>query len=78
MADATFDQLNAAVIEDEQYASGHHYGETQCFSCAFFHELHGEVGEDWGVCFNPRSARKGLLNFEHYGCSEWQRAPRYD
>jgi hypothetical protein len=45
MADATFDQLKAAVIEDEEYASGHRYGEAQCFSCAFFHELDGEAGE---------------------------------
>ena len=57
MADATPGQLDDAVIEDARYAAGHHYGETQCFSCTFFHELHGEAGEDWGVCFNTKLPR---------------------
>jgi hypothetical protein len=77
MAEATDNQLRDAVIPDPAYDAGHHYGETQCFSCAFFHELHGEAGGDWGVCVNTRSPRKGLLNFEHFGCAEWQRAPEY-
>ena len=31
----------------------------------------GQLGNDWCVCVNPASPRKGLLTFEHqagYGC----------
>jgi hypothetical protein len=53
VAEATHEQLWEAVVPDEDYEAGRHYGETQCFSCAFYHELHGEAALDWGVCFNP-------------------------
>jgi hypothetical protein len=68
-------QLWEAVIPDEDYKAGRHYGETQRLSCAFYHELHGQAALDWGVCFKPRP-RHGLLNFEHFGCSEWRRAAK--
>jgi hypothetical protein len=41
-------------------------------ACRHFVKLAGDVGEEWGVCANPRSARAGLLTFEHQGCSEFE------
>jgi hypothetical protein len=37
--------------------------------CKNFIKLEGKLGSDWGVCCNPKSPRKGLLTFEHQGCS---------
>lgn len=39
--------------------------------CKYFQELEGDLGADWGVCFNPASPRGGLLTFEHQGCSKF-------
>lgn len=39
--------------------------------CRHFVKLAGDVGEEWGVCANPESARAGLLTFEHQGCPEF-------
>jgi hypothetical protein len=36
--------------------------------CKFFLKLPGQLGNDWGVCWNPESPRSGLLTFEHQGC----------
>ena len=36
--------------------------------CNFFLKLPGQLGNDWGVCWNPESLRSGLLTFEHQGC----------
>jgi len=36
--------------------------------CKFFLKLPGQLGNDWGVCWNPESPRCGLLTFEHQGC----------
>lgn len=44
-------------------------GDCSC-GCKFFHKLEGMRGSDWGICFNPKSPRKGLLTFEHQGCPE--------
>lgn len=33
--------------------------------CKFFVPLNGDLGNDWGVCSNPKSARAGLLTWEH-------------
>ena len=40
--------------------------------CRHFVKLAGDVGNDWGVCANPASARAGLLTFEHQGCTEFE------
>lgn len=49
--------------------------------CAFFYKLatRGKValGNDWGVCANPKSHRCGLLTFEHQGCGEFQALREY-
>lgn len=79
LKDATHKQLLGAVRPDERYEQMRR-GELddemawplQCFACAFYHPLRGERGMDWGVCFNQLSPRAGLLNFEHYGCAEWE------
>ena len=42
-------------------------------ACRHFVKLASDVGEEWGVCANPRSARAGLLTFEHQGCPEFER-----
>lgn len=48
------------------------YG-PDCFcGCEFFHPLFGAEGNDWGVCFNPKSPRAGLLTFEHQGCKHFK------
>ncbi len=39
--------------------------------CRFLHCLEGSRGMDWGVCFNPKSPRSGLLTFEHMGCDQY-------
>jgi hypothetical protein len=39
--------------------------------------LAGRLGQDWGVCANPRSPRSGLLTFEHQGCLEFEEDPRW-
>jgi len=39
--------------------------------CRHFAKLAGQVGEEWGVCSNPESARAGLLTLEHQGCTEF-------
>lgn len=47
------------------------YGDCSC-SCKWFHELEGIRGADWGICFNTKSPRKGLLTFEHMGCENYK------
>lgn len=42
--------------------------------CRHFAKLPGALGMDWGVCFNPRSPRSGLLTFEHQGCEVFEPA----
>jgi hypothetical protein len=44
--------------------------------CRWYHVLAGRLGQDWGVCANPRSPRSGLLTFEHQGCLEFEEDPR--
>ena len=40
--------------------------------CRHFVTLAGKLGNDWGVCANPKSPRAGLLTFEHMGCKEFE------
>ena len=40
--------------------------------CKHYHVLEGRRGMDWGVCFNPKSPRAGLLTFEHMGCEHYE------
>jgi hypothetical protein len=40
------------------------YPDCSC-GCKFFLKLQGEFGNDWGICSNPKSPRKGLLTWEH-------------
>ena len=39
--------------------------------CKFFIPLEGATGADWGICYNPKSHRAGLLTFEHQGCRQF-------
>ena len=39
--------------------------------CKYFIELKGELGNDWGICFNKNSHRYSLLTFEHQGCQKF-------
>jgi len=49
-------------------------GAGDCSSdCKFFHELAGVRGQDWGVCFNSKSPRSGLLTFEHMACEFYKK-----
>jgi len=50
------------------------HGKMDCScGCKWYLELAGIVGQDWGVCFCPKSPRAGLLTFEHMGCDEFKR-----
>lgn len=40
--------------------------------CVHFVPLVGELGNDWGICANPKSPRAGLLTFEHQGCPQFE------
>jgi hypothetical protein len=40
--------------------------------CRWYLPLEGDLRFDWGVCYNPRSPRCGLLTFEHQGCTEFE------
>ena len=40
--------------------------------CRHYIPLAGELGNDWGVCANPKSPRAGLLTFEHQGCPQFE------
>ena len=46
--------------------------------CCHFLKLPDRLGEDWGVCINPRSPRSGLLTFEHQGCEQLEQEPDGD
>lgn len=43
-------------------------GPEQCGGCAFYLELRGVLGTDWGVCSNPASPQDGSPMFEHDWC----------
>jgi hypothetical protein len=47
-------------------------GEDCSCGCVHFVQLAGGLGNDWGICINPKSPRAGLLTFEHQGCPEFQ------
>lgn len=75
MSRATHEQLLKVVKPCKEYDAYAKGGSSvvdmfggDCCNCPAFHPLKGDVGMDWGVCFNPKSPRAGLLNFEHYGC----------
>lgn len=56
----------------EPYGKVERDGSDCSCACRHFVKLAGDVGEEWGVCANPRSARAGLLTFEHQGCPEFE------
>lgn len=43
--------------------------------CRHYLRLPVKLGEDWGVCVNPRGPRSGLLTFEHQGCEFFAEEP---
>jgi hypothetical protein len=53
------------------------YPDCSC-GCKFFKKLEGAEGCDWGVCWNPKSPRQGLLTFEHQGCPAFEYGPAED
>ena len=44
------------------------YGPDCSCDCKHFVKLEQPFGNDYGVCINRHSPRKGLLTFEHQGC----------
>ena len=46
------------------------YPDCSC-GCKYFIPLKGDLGSDWGVCFNKNSHRYSLLTFEHQGCQKF-------
>ena len=78
MSEASHDQVRAVWIKKDQdwepFGKTPHpdpYNDCSC-GCTWFHILEGVRGMDWGVCFNPRSHRAGLLTFEHQGCDKFE------
>ncbi len=71
---ATHKQLQLVLRDQEEYMSGKYSGERPDCSCSckFFHKLTGDVGMDFGVCYNPLSPRAGLLTFEHMSCDQYE------
>jgi hypothetical protein len=52
----------------EPYGKRERNGPDCSCGCRHFLALPERLGQDWGVCINPRSQRSGLLTFEHQGC----------
>ena len=46
------------------------YGPDCSVDCKWFLPVEGNLGLDWGTCFNSDSPRAGLLTFEHQGCKQ--------
>jgi hypothetical protein len=63
-------QIVTKLLTDfEPYGQVKRESISDCSSgCRWYHVLAGRLGQDWGVCANPRSPRSGLLTFEHQGC----------
>lgn len=54
------------------------YPDCSC-GCKYFIALKETLGNDWGICANPKSPRAGLLTWEHmagYKCFEEQNEQR--
>jgi len=56
----------------EPYGQREREGSDCSCGCKHFLELAGKLGLDWGVCANSKSARCGLLTFEHQGCAAFE------
>jgi hypothetical protein len=74
--EATHEQLwdacpNAEYLGEWKGGEGADLPDCSC-GCAWYHCLEGRAAADWGVCFNPKSPRCGLLTFEHMGCREFE------
>lgn len=48
--------------------------DQQCGACQWFMYLTGVLGDDWGVCSNPRSDFDGRVHFEHDGCAAFEQS----
>lgn len=53
------------------------YGPDCSCNCKYFVKLQGDLGNDFGVCVNKQSPRKGLLTFEHMGCNSYEEKDNY-
>lgn len=42
--------------------------DCQCGGCCYYIPLEGSIGQDWGVCSNPKSSWDGIVVFEHSTC----------
>ncbi|MGB6743931.1 MAG: hypothetical protein WBE38_09740 [Terracidiphilus sp.] len=56
----------------EPYGKVERDGSDCSSGCRHFVKMAGDVGEQWGVCASPESARAGLLTFEHQGCAKFE------
>lgn len=43
----------------------------QCLHCKFYKPLEGDLGADWGACFNKESQYDRQVVFEHWTCTEY-------
>lgn len=76
--EAEHEQLLKVLRDKYWYERGldtdkHNKPDCSC-GCKWLHDLSGIRGMDFGVCFNAKSPRAGLLTFEHMGCDYF----RYD
>ena len=68
MKSATHEQLWEVCRDTKEYEEGKTQEMPGCFACKWYHKLEGDRGMDWGVCYNKKSPRAGLLTFEHMSC----------
>lgn len=52
------------------------YGPDCSYNCKYFAKLQDHPN-DFGVCINKRSPRRGLLTFEHQGCKDYEDKDNY-
>ena len=69
---ASHDDLWKVALPTPEEHQGQAFYEFQCYGCRFYHELAGDRGMDWGVCFNPASPYAGRVKFEHQGCAAYE------
>jgi hypothetical protein len=59
------------ILRDQSFGSP---DKPDCsMDCKGYHKLEGKLGIDWGVCFDEKSPRAGLLVFRHQGCSHYEK-----
>lgn len=70
--DLLYAQVICLTTDFKPYGLRERVGSDCSCECKHFAALEGTMGNDWGVCLNPKSPRFALLTFEHQGCPEYE------